>query len=217
MRHKTIVIKLLVLISIVYQLVRYRRYWSGFWDSWRVILQYLRPTKFQKQIHIASDSEEYVVWTRKQITRNSDIVATNQKPHLWICLPSGMQSKDFSFDALIANQAFKGSEVCVFNNPGIATRMYNNPLPSPTETKYIIEYIERIQREEGYRVSLIGFSIGSVRALRVLHQIQNDPQRRDRIKLESVVLVHGPDIVREVIQNYKVCCASVMYISTMYI
>ena len=204
-RQRRFVIKLLAVLMISYQYIYHRRYWSGFWDSWRVIVQYRRPWKFQKQIYTASDSEEYAVWTQKHTKKRKIITPTNHKEHIWICLPAGMERVDVAFSALIAKQAFKGSKVCMFNNPGISTEMQSdNPLPSPTETKYVIEYIERIQREQGLRVSLIGFSIGCVQALRVLHQIQNDPQNRDRIKLESVVLVHGPDIVRDAIQHFKV-------------
>merc|ERR1712113_954009 len=68
----------------------------------------------------------------------------------------------------------------------------------PTEPLYLIQYIQYLQNIHNYEVSLIGFSVGSVQALRTLHTINNN-QDKYNIKLKSVVLVHGPDIVREAV------------------
>ena len=150
-----------------YQYVRHGRFWSGVWDTVRTIVQYRRAIMFQKQIYTAADSEEYVVWTPKhKAQREVGNNQTNQKHHVWICLPGGMEAIDFGFSALLSKKIFEGSDVSMFNNPGIKTKLKSRPLPSPTETEYLIEYIERIQTEQECRVSLIGFSIGSIQALR---------------------------------------------------
>jgi len=207
MKYKVNAMGFLAMITVSYRYLTHRRFWTGFWDSVQCLIRFHRPYKFRKQTYTASDGEIYSVWTPKPQTSSCAVHDTSSSgsyrgQHLWICLPGGMEAIDPAFSALISKQTFKGSKVCQFNNPGIATRMRSKPLPSPTETMYIIEYIRRIQRDKEYRVSLIGFSIGSVQALRTLHDIESDPTLREEIRLESVVLVHGPDIVRDAIQHF---------------
>ncbi len=61
------------------------------------------------------------------------------------------------------NKVFEGSIWCHFNNPGISNKMINKPWPGVTECKYLLEYIHFL-RAHNYRISLIGFSIGAMRA-----------------------------------------------------
>eukprot|EP00485_Elphidium_margaritaceum_P004463 CAMPEP_0202699498 /NCGR_PEP_ID=MMETSP1385-20130828/12731_1 /ASSEMBLY_ACC=CAM_ASM_000861 /TAXON_ID=933848 /ORGANISM="Elphidium margaritaceum" /LENGTH=314 /DNA_ID=CAMNT_0049356463 /DNA_START=342 /DNA_END=1286 /DNA_ORIENTATION=+ len=151
---------------------------------------------------MSSDGERYAVYTPKTQSslylHNSGV--NKKKQHMWVCLPGGMQTTDPAMTALHSYGAFKGSKVCIFTNPGIGTKMNRQPLISPTEPKYVMEFIRQIQAEYNYDVSLIGFSIGTVQALRTLHTANNaEEDATNRISLKSVVLVHAPDIVRETI------------------
>ena len=202
-QRKISAMKICALLSFLYQFVVHRRWWSGVLDTFSVVVRHLRPCHYRREVFEASDGEQYCVWSPKGQPRT----ITEQKTHLWLCLPGGMESFDPCFAGMVSEGAFAGSRVCIFNNPGISTRMRHKVLPSPTETRYVIECIRALQRKHSasaLQISLIGFSIGSVQALRTVHTLCNDRERFGDIHIRSVVLVHAPDIVREAIQHFQV-------------
>jgi len=201
-------LKVAAYFSAVYQLLTHYNWWSGFFDSFIMILWHHRPLSFSKEMIKASDGETYAIWTPKTQTslyHDAAIMKHHQskRPHIWICLPGGMESIDPAMTALHSFDTFKGSKICMFNNPGISTNMVNTPLVSPTEPKYLIDYIRYLQNVYNYDVSLIGFSIGTVHALRAVHTICNHPEKYNGLKLTSVILVHGPDKVREAVCSFQ--------------
>ena len=202
LQRKVAAIKITAFLSFLYQFLVHRRWWSGVIDTGVVVIRHLRPSAFCRQVLQASDGEEYCIWTPRRQPR---IFSSSHKTHIWNCLPGGMESIEPGFLGMIAGGVFAASRVCIFNNPGISTRMRHKVLPSPTETRYVIEYIRALQREhDGCRVSLIGFSIGSVQALRTLHTVCNDRAQFGDVHIRSVILVHAPDIVREAICSFQV-------------
>ena len=170
-------------LAALYQTLNHYNWWLGVFDYFIMLLLYLKRVRFKHKSIESVDAENYSIWTpRKQapLENPDEIIARKQnkkltKKHIWICLPGGMQDVDPAMSALYFLDTFNGSKICLFNNPGISTSMINKPLISPTEPKYVIEYIRYLQDIHNYEVSLIGFSIGSVQALRTLHTINNNP------------------------------------------
>eukprot|EP01084_Bolivina_argentea_P286067 490672_1 len=182
---------------IIHQIKNHRKWWSGILDSSKLALFYFKTyhqIKFKKRIFAATDNEKYCIWIPPIVQPKSQ--------HIWICLPGGMYDIDPAMVALYSNNTFKQSKLVCFNNPGISTKMVSKPLISPTHPQYLIEYIIKL-KQQGYKVSLIGFSIGTVLAIRTLHTINNTDMYK-QIILESVILVHAPDIVRDAV----VSCAN---------
>ena len=203
-KRKISSLKVIAYLSALYQALTHYNWWLGFYDTLIMIIFYLYRTPCYKKNIKSLDGESYTVWTPKKqraLENNNEIIDGKQaiihKKHIWICCPGGMGDIDPAMTALYKLKVFKGSKICMFNNPGICTKMINEPLTSPTEPQYLIQYIQYLQNIHNYEVSLIGFSVGSVQALRTLHIINNN-QDID-IKLKSVILVHGPDIVREAV------------------
>merc|ERR1712129_229936 len=138
----------------------------------------------------------YTIWTPDGQNSLYNKDQNVKREHVWICAPGGMESIDPAMTALYERGMFNGSKICFFNNPGISNKINTKPLPSPTNTKYLIQFIDTLQTKHNLDVSLIGFSIGCVQALRTLHYLNNTDKRK-KIKIKSVKLVHAPDIVRE--------------------
>lgn len=185
-RRKVLSLKLMAYLSALYQLLTHYNWWSGFFDSLILILLHHKRIRFKKESIESADGENYCIWTPKKQTclyPDNDINKDKiNKKHIWICLPGGMEAIDPAMSALYSFDTFSNSKICMFNNPGISNNMISKPLTSPTETKYVIEYIQYLQNKCNYDVSLIGFSIGSVQALRTLHAINNNQDMYSLVK-----------------------------------
>ena len=162
----------LTFLSCVYQYFFHQKWWSGFLDSLRLFIfhAHQRRKSYVKQSITASDGEQYTIWTPKT---QKCLYDPTSRQHIWICAPGGMESIDLGMTALHRQNIFKQSKICMFNNPGISNKLKKIPLPSPTNTQYLIEYIQYLQTKHNLDVSLIGFSIGSVQVLRTLHTLSN--------------------------------------------
>eukprot|EP01083_Nonionella_stella_P017922 50164_1 len=209
-------VKLLILLlafCLFRQFRKHRIFYSGIIDTSKLALFYLktfRQIKFRKTVIRSKDTEKYSIWSPAAQTawtssasymRIPKVTTLPQCQHIWVCLPGGMLNVDPAMVALFEDDVFEGSELVCFNNPGVSTEMASKPLISPTEPKYLIEYLEDLS-DQGYKMSLIGFSVGTVWALRTLHALKNDKKYADcNVHLECVILVHAPDLIRDAVQS----------------
>ena len=193
----------LTFLSCVYQYFFHRKWWSGFLDSLRLFIfhAHQRRKSYVQQSITASDGEQYTIWTPK---KQKCLYDPTSRQHIWICAPGGMESIDLGMTALHRLNIFKQSKICMFNNPGISNKLKKIPLPSPTSTQYLIEYIQYLQTKHNLDVSLIGFSIGSVQVLRTLHTLSNT----DKYSMYTHTHLHISNV------NHKSICVFLQKVSS---
>ena len=204
-------------------ILKIKQNWSWLYGLFQTVFAVIfarRPNVFKtliKEELIAPDEEKYVVWwtqeNKSRVERGEDDTSdmkegdTAQRK-LWVLLPGGMTSADtfYTWDA-IKSGLFEGENWCIFHNPGIVNKCHNQAPPALTETKYIAHFISQLNKK-GVRVSIIGFSAGSM--LTIAMAKQADEMDKANIlepssvrTLDCCVAVHGPDRIRDVFENFR--------------
>lgn len=181
---------------VVYQRIKHGIWWSGFFES-AFHYMFHEHLDYRTEVRTAKDGEEYLI-LHPRLNRT---VGSNHK-HLWIVIPGAMKKLSECMESLERDyNAFDGSDLHVFNQPGIenGTVMKQRPTPPPTDIRYLWEYIQSVDAEGRYsKISVIAFSMGALSALFLLDEISKYPPKR---WLESIVMVHSPEFIRETFQS----------------
>lgn len=186
--------------------IRHRRFTHGVYQTLSSLLLYwfrrrflssntasaIADIKAKQEIVQHPDGEESIVWWSP-----ATIPATTSK-HLFVVLPGGMKSGDASYvwEAIIDVNLFEHHPFVIFHNPGINNLCKQRSPSGLTEVLYLEHFIDLL-RYRGFKVSLVGFSAGSMLAIKMCGK---SPE-----KVECAVAIHGPDKIRHVMEYHQQC------------
>ena len=199
------VTKAILFTWLAIKIYKSKRFIHGLFQTLSSMLPYLfvrfilstSKQRYQHQIHNISfnsetiqhpnDGEESIVWWSTH--------PTNSK-HLFIVLPGGMTSGDSAYLYEMYKHAnlFDSHPSVVFHSPGIINQIRSRSPAALTEIKYLEHFID-VCHERKYTTSLVGFSAGSMLAIKASGLMPK--------KIEFSIAIHGPDKIRDVMQAHQ--------------